>query len=207
MIALREGIGNTLARGIRYAAKQWDMEDVAVHVKGLEPPGYDPRVLKGCGLGYAVSDRGACHLRATFHRPELNGTSKMETLSGKAAILIEYEDRLSFMDSLILCRFYRDMYPWDKLAHIVHLTTGLPENSGILKERIAGIAALVRQFNVREGMTPADDHLSPRLYKEKLKTGHEISREDMEGMLQEYYTLRGWSITGQSLSHTYVSDL
>lgn len=44
-----------------------------MHVKGLEPAGYDPRVLKGVGLGYATSDRGACHLRATFYKPELSG--------------------------------------------------------------------------------------------------------------------------------------
>ena len=69
MIARREGIGDLLANGIRHAAKQWDLEDIAVHVKGMEPAGYDPRVLKGMGLAYATSDRGACHLRATFTSP------------------------------------------------------------------------------------------------------------------------------------------
>ena len=70
-IAARQGIGDILARGIGYAAKAWNLEDMAVHVKGLEPPGYDPRVLKGSGLAFAVADRGACHLRATFHNPEI----------------------------------------------------------------------------------------------------------------------------------------
>jgi aldehyde:ferredoxin oxidoreductase len=46
MIVTREGIGDILAQGIRFAAKEWQMEDIAVYVKGLEPPGYDPRVLK-----------------------------------------------------------------------------------------------------------------------------------------------------------------
>jgi len=68
-----EDIGDVLARGIKFAAREWDLEDIAVHVKGLEPPGYDPRVLKGMGLGYATSDRGACHLRATFYKAELSG--------------------------------------------------------------------------------------------------------------------------------------
>jgi aldehyde:ferredoxin oxidoreductase len=49
------------------------MADQAIHVKGLEPAGYDPRVLKGMGLAYGTSDRGACHLRATFYKPELAG--------------------------------------------------------------------------------------------------------------------------------------
>ncbi|MBW2082262.1 MAG: aldehyde ferredoxin oxidoreductase family protein, partial [Deltaproteobacteria bacterium] len=72
-IARREDIGDILARGIKFAAKEWDLEDIAVHVKGLEPAGYDPRALKGMGLAYATSDRGACHLRATFYKPELSG--------------------------------------------------------------------------------------------------------------------------------------
>jgi aldehyde:ferredoxin oxidoreductase len=66
-IARREGIGAILADGIRYAAKEWGLEDLAIHVKGMEPPGYEPRVLKGVGLAYATSDRGACHLRATIY--------------------------------------------------------------------------------------------------------------------------------------------
>ncbi len=58
-IAKREDIGDILAKGIRYAANIWGMEDIAIHVKGLEPAGYDPRVLKGMALAYATSPRGA----------------------------------------------------------------------------------------------------------------------------------------------------
>ena len=65
-MARKEGIGATLAEGIKHTSKQWGLEDLAIHVKGLEPPSYDPRVLKGMGLAFATSDRGACHLRATI---------------------------------------------------------------------------------------------------------------------------------------------
>ena len=71
-IAYRRRIGEVLARGIKAAAEEWHMEDQAIHVKGLEPAGYDPRVLKGMGLAYGSSPRGACHLRATFYKPELS---------------------------------------------------------------------------------------------------------------------------------------
>lgn len=66
-ITYKKGLGAVLAEGIRYAAKTWEMENVAIHVKGLDPAGYDPRVLKGMGLACVTSDRGACHLRATFY--------------------------------------------------------------------------------------------------------------------------------------------
>jgi len=95
-----------LAEGIVHAAKVWGLEDIAVHVKGLEPAGYDPRTLKGMGLAYATSDRGACHLRTTFSGRSCRGSSP-RTPSRESGVAGDYEDRLNLFDALILCRFYR----------------------------------------------------------------------------------------------------
>ena len=195
-IAARQGVGDILARGIRHAARTWNMEDMAVHVKGLELPGYDPRVLKGCGLAFATADRGACHLRATFHNPELKGIIDPEIIKGKAELLVDFEDRLTLMDTLILCRFYRDMYPWDRLGEIIEMTTGLKQDKAALRERAAEISTLIRSFNIREGLKPEDDNLPKRFYKESLKTGHKIKKEELGTMLQDYYNLRGWQKNG-----------
>jgi aldehyde:ferredoxin oxidoreductase len=83
LIAERKGIGDVLAEGIVHAAKAWDLEELAVHVKGMEPAGYEPRVLKGMGLAYATSDRGACHLRTTFYKPELAGLIAPDAIQGQ----------------------------------------------------------------------------------------------------------------------------
>ncbi len=195
-IANRQGIGDILARGIRHAARTWDMEDMAVHVKGLELPGYDPRVLKGCGLAFATADRGACHLRATFHNPEIKGMIAPEIIKGKAELLIDFEDRLTLMDTLILCRFYRDMYPWERLGEIIEMTTGLKQDKATLRKRASEISTLIRCFNIREGLKPEDDNLPKRFYKEILKTGHGIKEEELGTMLQDYYNLRGWHKNG-----------
>jgi aldehyde:ferredoxin oxidoreductase len=195
-IADRQGIGDILARGIKHAANVWGMEDVAVHVKGLEPPGYDPRVLKGSGLAFAVSDRGACHLRATFHNPELKGMINTEVTKGKAGLLIDFEDRLTLMDALILCRFYRDIYPWDRLSRIIEMTTGLKADKAALQKIASEISTLTRCFNIREGLKPEDDNLPKRFYKEILKTGHVVKETDLAVMLKDYYTLRGWNENG-----------
>jgi aldehyde:ferredoxin oxidoreductase len=195
-IAVRQGIGDILARGIRYAAEIWNMEDMAVHVKGLEPPGYDPRVLKGSGLAFAVSDRGACHLRATFHNPELKGMIRPEVTKGKARLLIDYEDRLTLMDAFILCRFFRDIYPWDRLSRIIEMTTGLKADKAALQKIASEISALTRRFNIREGLKPEDDRLPRRFYNEMLKTGHIVKETDLTAMLKDYYTLRGWDESG-----------
>ncbi len=200
-IARREGLGEVLSRGIRAAAREWDMEDVAVHVKGLEPAGYDPRVLKGMGLAYATSDRGACHLRATFYKPELSGQSPPDRIEGKAELFVDYEDRLTVFDTLILCRFYRDLYPWGELAEIVRLTTGLDLGEAGLREVARRVADEVRRFNVEEGLTPEDDGLPPRFFEEALpETGQVLSRADFDRMRAEYYALRGWDPDGRPRS-------
>lgn len=204
-IANRQGIGDILARGIKHAANVWGMEDMAVHVKGLEPPGYDPRVLKGSGLAFAVSDRGACHLRATFHNPELKGMINPEVSRGKAEFLIDFEDRLTLMDAFILCRFFRDLYPWDRLSRIIEMTTGLKADKAALQRIASEISTLTRCFNIREGLKSEDDNLPTRFYRENLKTGHVVKETDLAAMLKEYYTLRGWNKNGVPIVKPAIS--
>ena len=61
-IAYRQGIGADLAEGVRYLSKKYGGEDFAPHSKGMEIAGYEPRGAVGHALGYATSNRGACHL-------------------------------------------------------------------------------------------------------------------------------------------------
>lgn len=196
-IALRQGIGDILARGIRSAAKEWALEDLAIHVKGLEPAGYDPRVLKGMGLGYATSDRGACHLRTTFYKAELSGLADPSEVKGKAELLIDFEDRLTLFDSLILCRFYRDLYPWNLLGEIINALTGLPEDREFLSGVASSISDDVRRFNIREELTRKDDSLPSRFHREPIGSGHVITENELEFMIDDYYRLRGWDKEGR----------
>jgi aldehyde:ferredoxin oxidoreductase len=197
-MAYRRGIGDTLAMGIKNVAKAWNMEDQVIHVKGLEPPGYDPRVLKGMGLSYGTSDRGACHLRATFYKPELSGVIDPDTIEGKAAVFAEWEDRLTFFDALILCRFYRDLYQWDSLATMIKGTTGMDLGVEEMKAVARRIIDQTRQFNLREGLTPADDQLPKRFYTEiHPETGKTITEAQMTQLLKEYYHVRGWDEQGR----------
>jgi aldehyde:ferredoxin oxidoreductase len=199
-IASREDIGEILSQGIRQAARKWALEDVAVHVKGLEPPGYDPRVLKGMGLGYATSDRGACHLRATFYKPELSGMIPPEQIKDKANLFVEFEDRLTIFDTLILCRFYRDFYLWENLEQMIHAITGVKTDEKELKAKAKAVADLIRRFNLREGLKPEDDRL-PKVFNQELKnSGQTITVEELELMLKDYYRLHGWDETGRPTS-------
>jgi len=196
-IARREGMGDLLAEGIRPTAEALDLTDLAVHVKGLEPAGYDPRALKGMGLAYAVSDRGACHLRTTFYKAELSGLIDPEQIEGKAELFLDFEDRCTLFDALIACRFYRDFYTWDDLAEIVALTTGQRLDKAGLKALAGRITDAARRFNLREGMSSDQDRLPERFFRESLEDGRSLSRADQEILLKDYYRLRGWSEAGE----------
>jgi aldehyde:ferredoxin oxidoreductase len=197
-IAYNRGYGAVLAKGIKAAAAQWDMSDQAIHVKGLEPAGYDPRVLKGMGLAYGTSPRGACHLRATFYKPELSNMIPPDQIEGKAAMFAEWEDRLTIFDALILCRFYRDLYQWEELSTILRGVTGLTLEAADLREIAAAITDNTRRFNLGEGLTPEDDLLPKRFTREVLpETGQGITAAEMRQLLKDYYQARGWDETGQ----------
>ena len=174
------------------------MEDQAIHVKGLEPAGYDPRVLKGMGLAYGTSDRGACHLRSTFYKPELAKMIDPDQIAGKAAMFIEWEDRLTIFDTLTLCRFYRDLYQWEELGEMIKGVTGLDLSVEDMKSIAKNIADDTRRFNVREGLTPEEDKLPKRFSTEALpETGKIITEEQMQTLLADYYAERGWDEQGK----------
>ena len=194
MIVFRKGIGDTLAEGIKYAAKKWNMEDVAIHVKGLEPAGYEPRVLKGMGLAYATSPRGACHLRATFYKAELAGLIDKNQIEGKAELFLDFEQRLTIHDCLIVCRFYRDLYMWDELAEIIYITSGLKLDEKGLKTLSSNVLDLTKYFNNKCGLTKKDDTIPERFFTEPINEENDIlKKEDFQKMLLDYYELHGWS--------------
>ena len=200
-IAHRRALGAVLAEGIKHAAKEWRAEDLAVHVKGMEPSGYDPRVLKGMSLAYGTSDRGACHLRSTFYKFELGGLFDPEQIEGKAEAFADWEDRHVLMDTMIFCRFYRDFYSWEVFSRIAKLLMGLDLSEEALREVARAVNDDARRFNLREGLTPQDDRLPSRLLKEVLpETGKGLSEAQMLCMLEEYYKARNWDAQGRPQS-------
>jgi aldehyde:ferredoxin oxidoreductase len=192
-IAKREGFGDILAEGTKGAAKRIarGSEAFALHVKGLEPPWIDdPRGLKGWGLAFAVASRGGDHMRGApaFDDPL--------AVSGKGKRVMYMENLKSVQDSLEICKFLRgqNMEPWF-LAEIYHTVTGVKlDGDGLMKigERITNVE---RAFNAREEITRRDDTLPGRFLKEPMPEGpakgHVV---ELEPMLDEYYSERGWDI-------------
>ncbi len=194
--ARRDGLGGLIAEGIKSASVEMDMADEAIHVKGLEPAGYDPRVLKGMALAYSVSPRGACHLRSTFYKAELAGMIDPDQIEDKAELYMDFEDRCTLFDTFIMCRFYRDFYPWEELANLYSMTTGIDFSKEELQALASRVTDQTRRFNIREGLTVKDDFLPKRFFTEKLDGRKGITEGELSQMIQEYYTFRGWDENG-----------
>lgn len=196
LIARREGVGDVLADGVKGASESLRLEDIAVHVKGLEPAGFDPRVLKGMGLSYATAARGACHLRGTFYKAELSGQVEKDVIPGKAAVHVDYEDRAALFDSLILCRFFRDFILWDEIARLIKGTTGLDFSKDELETLANRITMESREYNRREGIGPEHDTL-PRALMAKNDEGNELTDEELATMVSEYNAIRESRLAGR----------
>jgi len=196
-IAGRNGLGDVLADGIKVAAPKLGMAERAIHVKGLEPAGYDPRVLKGVGLGYATSARGACHLRATFYKPELAGMIDRDTTDGKADLYIQFENRLTVFNTMIYCTFFRDLIQWENLQKMIKAVTGVEYSVEELENMGNEVVSLTRRFNLDCGFTKSDDTLPKRFFDEPLEPhGKTITREALDTMLDDYYNIRNWDEQG-----------
>ncbi|MBT4526656.1 MAG: aldehyde ferredoxin oxidoreductase family protein [Deltaproteobacteria bacterium] len=190
LIVKREGIGAVLAKGIKEASHELGLEDIAVHVKGLEPSGYDPRTLKGMALSYATSARGACHLRGTFYKAELAGLIDKDQIEGKAEMHIDFEDRSALFDCMILCRFFRDLIQWDELGMIIEAIMGLKMTKGELQIIANRITQNTRKYNQQEGLDSTTDTLPKRMFNEATKEGESISEADLISMVNDYNQIR-----------------
>lgn len=207
LIARREGIGDLLAEGVRGAAGRLGKgsEVFAMHVKGLEPPAYDVRGLKGVGLAFAVSTRGACHLRACAYAPELSGGwwkfKKVDRLSTKGKKYVKtIEDVMSLYDTAGICKFSRHFYFIEELPDFFKAVQGFNFKSKDLLMLGERVYNLERAFNVREGLTRKDDILPPRVMEEPIcngpSQGNLITRGELDEMLDDYYAARGWDKDG-----------
>ncbi len=209
LMAFREGIGDILADGTKAAAEKIGKgsDKYAMHVKGLELPGYDVRGAKAHGLNYATSYTGADHNRGyafqeIFGDPIPFEVDRFSTERKGKLTKWNQDVRSVTCDAAPMCAFLLDMavpaIAPQNTANLMEAVTGLkytPEEVQAVGERINNLA---KAFNVREGFTRDDDTLPDRLMTEPLKEGaskgHFISKDDLKQMLDEYYTERGWDI-------------
>lgn len=106
-IAYRRGIGDLLAEGSKRLADQFGGREFAINVKGMELAAYEPRGAVGMGLGYAVSNRGACHLNGGY-MVAMEGLALAmdpQTPKAKAALTILMQNVLEAISAAGNCLF------------------------------------------------------------------------------------------------------
>ena len=199
-IAFKEGVGKELSEGSKRFAEKHGCPELAMQVKGLELPAYDPRGAQGHALAYATSNRGGCHLRAYLIGPELLGTPALVDRTkpeGKADLVRNFQNLFSTIDSMILCVFTSFALNPYHYAKFMTAVTGLEYSGKDLMTIGERIWNLERLFNIREGFGRSDDSLPPRFLKTPLPEGGSRERTVfLEKMLGEYYSLRGWDDRG-----------
>ena len=219
-IALREGIGDLLAKGSKRASEQIGQgsETFAMHVKGLELPGYEPRGLKTYALGLAVGTRGACHNRSLAYEPDMKGqVDRLTVEKGRGSIAMECEDLAATLDCLMFCKFIRGCFNdfHEEAVEFYRLATGLDLTTEDLKQVGERVCNLKKYFNIREGWTKEADWLPARLLDEPLPDGGDqgttLTPEELRLMIDEYYAARGWTEDGlipmEKLAELGLEDL
>lgn len=195
-IAFREGVGDTLADGTARVAQYYGHPEIAMAVKGQAIPAYDPRGLKGMGIAYATSNRGACHLRAYTPASELGliplATDPLEW-KGKGELTKLFQDLFAFSDSMDLCKFSSFAEGADEYAAQYSAYTGIPFTADDVLKAGERIYNLERYYNNLAGFREGSDYLPDRFLNEpSTQPGSEGHVCELDLMLDEYYKARGW---------------
>ena len=176
-IARREGVGDLLAEGIDRAHEQLGVENWSV--KGMDFAAHEGRVLNGQGLSYAVSNRGADHMYATFYSVEYPLVPADQALDpegtlGKAERLAHRENLMALNDSGVVCKFSRDYMSPERYADLFE--ADFEDLLDVGRRTVI----LERHFNNQRGFDRAEDQGLP------------YDLPDFEQALDEYYDQRGW---------------
>jgi aldehyde:ferredoxin oxidoreductase len=193
-----EGCGEWLSRGVaKIAESHPEAAAYAMHVKGLEMPAYHPNAAKGMALGYAVSERGACHLRGAPLSEVLGGADPLAT-QGKAQLFREHQSESALWNSAVLCCFPGYGMNIKELWQLADAGTGFEYASAREFEQVGErISTLCRLFNVREGFDRRQDTLPARNLSQPLGDGPARGQVvELDRMLDEYYQRMGWDENG-----------
>lgn len=199
-IALRQGVGDKIAEGPAHYAKALGHPEISMSVKGQSIPAYDPRGIKGMGLGYATSNRGACHLRGYTPAAEVVGnvlgpSEVTDPLAwkGKGELVIIFQHVHAVTDCLDVCKFATFAESMDSFAAQYEAITGVPSDANHLLLVGERVYNLERHYNNLNGFGEGSDYL-PKRFTEEASTapGSEGQVCELDDMLAEYYEKRGW---------------
>jgi aldehyde:ferredoxin oxidoreductase len=191
MTAHRKGFGDEIADGSMRLAKKYGAPELAMQVKGLELPAYDPRGVQGHALGFATSNRGGCHLRAYMIQVEIFGMpEKLDrfAVADKAKWVKMFQDLFAVVDSAQICKFAINALGAPEVTEFINAVTGWNWTVDDMMKTGERIYNLERMFINREGFTGKDDTLPKRFLEIPNPIPVRLSK-----LLSDYYDVRGWT--------------
>jgi len=200
-VAHRESdLADALAEGGKRAAEEFGDPDISMTVKGQGIPAYDPRAIKGMAIGYATSNRGACHLRGYTPAAEILGIPEAvdpREWEGKGELCAMFQDLHAISDSFDICKFNAFAEGIEEYVLQYNGMTGLDVTEDELMEAGERIYTLERYYNNLAGFDGDDDSLPARFVEGEEKAipgqgGSEGDLAELEEMKEEYYEVRGW---------------
>jgi aldehyde:ferredoxin oxidoreductase len=201
----RQGFGDVLAEGAFRLAERLGKEsaNLLYCFKKVEVAGHSARALKGMSLGYATATRGGSHHDA---RPTLQYAGEFDRTKAQIAPTFAFRTQnfTAMNDSLTQCRFASERgfggVINENYSKMINGVTGWNFTQGDIEELGERIYNLERAFNCREGVTRMDDTLPYRASQQPIpdgpSKGMHTPGDEFDGMLEEYYRLRGWDSNG-----------
>ncbi len=210
-IGKREGIGDLLAEGTMRMAEKLGQgsERFAMHVKGLELPGYDSRAAKVTGLAYAVANRGGDHITAYIEGPaflnmpfmiveDADIGDPLKEIPETSLVVKNFEDAFGIFDAIGGCKFMGMVLTAEDWAGLMSTLMGYDYTADDFRKTGERIYNLERAYIIREGFTRADDTLPPRLLEDPMPEGPaEGHVVNLDVLLDAYYEYRGWDENGR----------
>lgn len=209
---LLQNLGSLLAEGVKKASEYIpNSEPYALEIKGLEVAAQGVRGIKAMGLGWAVSSRGADHLRAfpiaeslwsEKDAEEIFGTKDAANrfaYKGKAKLVKWTEEFSAITDCLEMCKIVAMplKLSMSSFAEITSALTGIKFSEQDLFTIGERIVNLERIYNLKMGLTYKEDRIPDRYRLEPVPEGNSKGETlDLDKMLPEYYQLRGWNEKG-----------
>lgn len=197
----RYGLGSLVALGSRAAAERLGgaASDRAMHVKGLELPGYDPRRLPAMALGLAVGTRGADHNRSGAYQADFSSAiDEHASAAAVARAAIATENQAALIDSLVLCKFLRGAFTDlpAEAAKMLGAVTGWTITAADLETISQRVVNARKCLNVREGWDRAEDTLPPALRAHPFGARGDLGAH-LDAAIASYYEARGWDDAGR----------
>jgi aldehyde:ferredoxin oxidoreductase len=200
LTGLGEGFGKKLQLGSWRMADLYGHSELSMTAKKQEFPAYSPQAAQGMGLTYATGNRGGCHVRGFTVGVEVFGAPvKMDkdATEGKAGLVAGVQNGTASLDSAGGCLISTWGIGAEQIVELLCAATGVPYDLDSYMKIGERIWNLERLFNLKAGLTAADDTLPPRILNEPIPRGPSKGCFNRLGeMLPEYYRVRGWSPEG-----------